>query len=237
MVTRNSLVNGSFAVVVGLAAAGSLLAQEAPKAPSDQPAQTPATTPSATPTPPAKDTRSVSTRNQPMYDALVEALPLEWEVQRKLLTSKEVAKAFGDDLSAEGHNLCKVIHGGEVMAAAHPSDRQVCMVQILRFPDKERALKFLDMVHTINKARFERESKTSKNTTIELIDDKLNLFGPDSTRRLVIKTTKYGKAGHMFINRFVKDTIYIEVASVVSDPADAIEGKITDVALATVSKL
>lgn len=222
MLSRSDPFRRLISVMSWLVIASVGFAQPAtPPAGGDKPAET------AKPAAPAGAAPAVSSPFEPFFAAAKEKFPADWVVQRKALSPKELQAVLEADLDTDGKALCKKIEAAEVMAANHPSERQVCVVQIVKFPEPKQASQYLDLLHMITKSRFEK-ADGKKGATVEITDDKLNLFGPDSTRRLVIKTTQYGRSSHQFINRFTLGQHFVEVSSIVAEAEKAMEKPVTE---------
>jgi hypothetical protein len=177
--------------------------------------------------PASPERKAPATPFEPFFEAAIKAIPADWQVHRKVLSVGELLKELEADLDSEGKALCRSISTAEVMAANHPDQPQVCAVQILKFPEQKQSAQYLNLVHKITKDRFSKASG-KKGATFEITDDKLNLFGPDSTRRLVIKNTRMGKTNYQYINRFIIGPHFVEVTSIAPGPEQAREKGVSE---------
>lgn len=171
------------------------------------------------------------------FDAIRAKLPeAQWDSQRKPLTAREISKAMGDEIKKDDKAVIAQMIDGEVLGAQNFMDKQVCMVQILRFTDEENAKKYLDMAHRVSKVRFDELSKKQPGSTFEISDEKLQVIGVSASKRLVVKSLTGPRAGSTFINRFVKGQIFVEVTIVAKAAEKSVDMAITDEAIMAVGR-
>jgi hypothetical protein len=190
------------------------------------------------PSPAPKSPGKLESRYAVVFDAVRLKLPEEqWELKQQAMSPRELSKALGEGITKDQKAIVAQMVDGEVLGGENFFDKQVAVVQVLRFKDQENATKYLDMVHVLTRDRFDALGKKTPGATMEISDEKLMVLGTDASKRLVIKSTTGPRTGTTFINRFVNGPIFVEVTIVAKVPEKSVDMMLTDEAIAAVKRL
>lgn len=180
----------------------------------------------------------LETRYTPALDAIRAKLPeAQWEIQQKLMSSKELAAAMGESISKEDKAVLAAMTEGEAMAANNFFDKQVLIVTVLRFKDQENAEKYMLLSHKITKDRFADLAKKTPGATMEIKEEDLMVIGTNGSRRLAVRSDSGPRIGSTFVNRFIKGPTFVEVMVVAKDPKKSVDMTVTEEAVGAIGRL